>query len=159
MRLLFLPALLLNGAIFGFFYAWVCSTLWGLDALPPEVAIRAMQGMNASVRNAVFAPAFFGTGPILLVTAVLALARGARQAAGWLAAAGLVYICGAMMPTLLINVPMNAALALVDPEGPDAAGLWQAYSARWQVWNGARTLAAGLALACTGLGLMASEQK
>ena len=40
----------------GFFYAWVCSTMWGLDAADPRVAIEAMQAMNASVRNAVFAP-------------------------------------------------------------------------------------------------------
>ncbi|WP_312895093.1 MULTISPECIES: hypothetical protein [Rhizobium] len=23
-----------SGAIFGFFYAWVCSTMWGLDRAP-----------------------------------------------------------------------------------------------------------------------------
>lgn len=60
-----LIATLLSGAIFGFFYAWVCSTMWGLDAADPRVAISAMQAMNASVRNIVFAPAFFGT-PVAL---------------------------------------------------------------------------------------------
>jgi hypothetical protein len=49
------------GAIFGFFYAWVCSTMWGLDQADPRVAIAAMKAMNASVRNAVFFPAFFLT--------------------------------------------------------------------------------------------------
>ena len=34
-----LRSLLLGGAIFGFFYAWVCSTMWGLDAADPFVAI------------------------------------------------------------------------------------------------------------------------
>lgn len=155
MRLLFLPALLLNGAIFGFFYAWVCSTMWGLDALAPEVAIRAMQGMNGSVRNAVFAPAFFGTGPVLLASGAFALALRSRRTAGLLAAAGLVYIIGAMLPTILVNVPMNEALALADPQRPDAAEIWQAYSARWQFWNVSRTVASGLALCLTGLALMA----
>ena len=32
-------ALLHSGAIFGFFYAWICSTMWGLDAADPNVAI------------------------------------------------------------------------------------------------------------------------
>ena len=50
-------ALLHSGAIFGFFYAWICSTMWGLDAADPNVAISAMQAMNASVRNLVFVPA------------------------------------------------------------------------------------------------------
>ncbi|MEH2506785.1 putative membrane protein [Bradyrhizobium sp. AZCC 1578] len=42
------------GAIFGFFYAWVCSTMWGLDQADPRVAIAAMQAVNASVRNAIW---------------------------------------------------------------------------------------------------------
>lgn len=67
-----LLSLLSSGAIFGFFYAWVCSTMWGLDAANPALAIGAMQAMNASVRNAVFAPAFFGTPFVLIATAMLA---------------------------------------------------------------------------------------
>ena len=44
--------------------------MWGLYAADPQVAIAAMQAMNASVRNAVFAPAFFGMPLVLLVTAL-----------------------------------------------------------------------------------------
>lgn len=51
-------SLLLFGAIFGFFYAWICSTMWGLDTLDANSAIAAM---NISVRNGVFMPAFLGT--------------------------------------------------------------------------------------------------
>lgn len=149
-----LPALLLNGAIFGFFYAWACSTMWGLDALPPETAIAAMQAMNASVRNAVFAPAFFGTGPVLLMTAVWAWGRGSGRAAVLFASAGAVYLLGAFLPTALVNVPMNEALAQVDAAGAEAAAVWAAYSPRWQGWNLARTVASGLALALTGLALV-----
>ncbi|MEX0278502.1 MAG: hypothetical protein AB3N19_13365, partial [Ruegeria sp.] len=66
-------SLLSIGAIFGFFYAWVCSTMWGLDAANPRTAIAAMQAMNASVRNAVFFPAFFLTPVILGATAFIAV--------------------------------------------------------------------------------------
>ena len=58
-------SLLSIGGIFGFFYAWVCSTMWGLDETDPHTAIAAMQAMNASVRDAVFFPAFFMT-PFIL---------------------------------------------------------------------------------------------
>lgn len=61
-------SLLMCAAIFGFFYAWVCSTMWGLDTADPRIAIAAMQAMNGSVRNAVFAPAFFGTPLVLAIT-------------------------------------------------------------------------------------------
>jgi uncharacterized membrane protein len=47
---------------------------------------------------------------------------------------------------------MNEALALVAiPDGDAAAQeTWTAYSAKWQVWNGARTVASGIAVALIG---------
>ncbi len=150
-------SLLLSGAIFGFFYAWICSTRWGLDAADPRVAISAMQAMNASVRNIVFAPAFFGTPFVLLFTAVLARSAGAPRPALAFAAAGILYLLGGMILTMAVNVPMNEALgALSVPENrEDAAAIWSAYSPRWQVFNTLRTLASGGTLLLTGWGLLA----
>lgn len=152
-----LVSLLLCGALFGFFYAWVCSTMWGLDAAAPEVAIRAMQAMNASVRNAVFAPVFFGTGPALLLAALLAWKSGQRMAVtGLLVAAGLTALLGGSVLTMAVNVPMNDALArMTEAEiGTDAARIWAGYSAPWQAWNQARTVFTGIALALAGAALM-----
>ena len=151
-----LVSLLLCGALFGFFYAWVCSTMWGLDAAAPEVAIRAMQAMNASVRNAVFAPVFFGTGPALLLAALLAWKSGQRIAVtGLLVAAGMTALLGGSVLTMAVNVPMNEALATVAiPENVEAAEtIWQDYSPRWQFWNQLRTIASGIALIFSGIGL------
>ena len=67
--------LILTGAIAGFFYAYTSSVMRGLDAVPAAHAIVAMQGINATVRNWMFAPAFFGT-------PVAAVATGALL--GWL---------------------------------------------------------------------------
>lgn len=151
-----LVALLLNGAIFGFFYAWVCSTMWGLDAADPVVAIAAMQAMNASVRNAVFFPAFFLTPVVLLIAALLARHEKRSIAFSSFGAAGLTYLFGGLILTLMINVPMNEALALVTiPENAQAArDIWEAYSAPWQVWNITRTGFSGIALLLTGYGLI-----
>jgi len=148
-------SLLFSGAMFGFFFAWVCSTMWGLDAADPNVAIAAMQAMNASVRNWVFAPAFFGTPVLLLFTALAALMRRERRAAVCFASAGLLYVLGVMVPTMTVNVPLNEALALVEtPLGPAEAGeAWRAYSGPWQDWNALRAVAAGLVLALAGWGL------
>lgn len=68
-------SLLSIGAIFGFFYAWVCSTMWGLDSNDPRASITAMQAMNGSVRNPVFFLAFFLTPVILMLTAFIAFVR------------------------------------------------------------------------------------
>lgn len=136
-----------TGAIFGFFYAWICSAMWGLDAADPRVAIAAMQAANASVRNFVFAPAFFGT-PLVAALAAALTWRRYRAASVALALAGAVYALGALLPTLMLNVPMNEALGATPvPDDIDAArAIWAGYSPRWQVYNIARTLASGLAL-------------
>jgi uncharacterized membrane protein len=162
--LLFLFAafsLLLNGAIFGFFYAWVCSTMWGLDAADPAVAIAAMQAMNRSVRNAVFFPAFFLTPVVLLVTAWLAQAQHRRVASLGFVAAAVVYFIGGLIATIAVNVPMNEALAVLSiPITGEAAGqIWQAYSGPWQVWNILRTLASGIALMLTGYARVHLQQE
>lgn len=150
-----LVSLVLNGAIFGFFYAWVCSTMWGLDAADPRTAIAAMQAMNASVRNAVFAPAFFATPVVLALTAILALRLKIRDAALLFGAAATIYLLGGLLLTAAVNVPMNEALArVIIPDDIEAARrIWLDYSPDWQFWNQIRTLLSGLALVLTGLAI------
>lgn len=161
MRAILLPSALVStvstGAIFGFFYAYFCSAMWGLDAAPPQVAIVAMQNINAEVRNGAFFPAFFLTPVFLAVTAGLGWAAGARQAALAFAAAALVYALGGLMLTMMASIPMNEELArLTVPEDPaEAARIWQAYTGPWQMWNAIRTALSGVALALAGLGLYA----
>ncbi|MDD2867593.1 DUF1772 domain-containing protein [Neomegalonema sp.] len=151
-----LLSILSCGAIFGFFYAWVCSTMWGLDQADPRVAIQAMQAMNASVRNAVFFPAFFLTPVILGATALVLRAKGFGAAGFWFGAGAAVYLVGGLILTMAVNVPMNEALAATAvPESLDEAReIWRAYSERWQVWNQARTLASGAALALAAWGAL-----
>ncbi len=140
-------SLLLCAAIFGFFYAWVCSTMWGLDAADPRIAIAAMQAMNGSVRNAVFAPAFFGTPVALAITAWLLWAQNYKVSARFFAAGAVLYLCLGLVLTMLVNVPMNEALAMIDvPQDIETARtIWQDYSKPWQVWNQTRTVASGAA--------------
>ena len=148
-------SLLLTAGIFGFFYAWVCSTMWGLDAIDPRVAIQAMNGMNGSVRNMVFAPAFFGTPLALLVTAAVAQSAGQKTAAALFLSAGALYIVGAFFVTMQVNVPMNEALMLVDiPQDKAAAqAIWTAYSETWQIFNIARTCVSGVCVMLVGAAL------
>jgi len=159
MKPLLLPvsllALLLNGAIFGFFYAWVCSTMWGLDQMDPNAAIQAMNAMNASVRNAVFFPGFFLTPVALALAGFLAWRCRYGAVAGLFVAAALVYLAGALVLTMQVNVPMNNALALVTAALPlaEAQQVWTDYSATWQQWNIYRTIASGFALLLSGIGM------
>lgn len=152
-RAMALLSLLLSGAIFGFFYAWVCSTMWGLDAADPRVAIAAMQAMNASVRNVVFAPAFFGTPFAMFLAAGLLLRDGFRGGAFGFALGGVIYFAFGLVLTMTVNVPMNEVLATASiPDDIDAARtLWLEYSGAWQLWNTIRAVASGIAfLAAVG---------
>lgn len=148
--------LLLSGAIFGFFYAWVCSTMWGLDAADPRVAIAAMQAMNDSVRNVVFFPVFFLTPVALGIAAALAYRERRATSAALLAIAALTYLFGGLILTMMLNVPMNEELARVAiPAGEaEARAIWQEYSSRWQVYNQARTVASGTTLGLVGVAML-----
>lgn len=147
--------LLLSAAIFGFFYAWVCSTMWGLDAIDPGVAIQAMQGMNASVRNGVFAVSFFGTSALLGVMTVYVILLRAWGLSLIYGVALLISVFGGVVLTMVIHVPMNEALALVSvPSDAQAArNIWEDFSGRWQVWNQIRTGFTGLVVVLCGYGL------
>ncbi len=155
-----LGSIVFSGAIFGFFYAWVCSTMWGLDDADPRVAIEAMQAMNASVRNAVFFPAFFLTPVVLAIAAVLLRATQRVGAARWFFGAALVYFAGGLVLTMALNVPMNADLAdvVVPASAADAQEIWDDYSGRWQVYNVTRTVASGVALLLAAVGLRRSRE-
>lgn len=147
---------LLVGAIFGFFYAWVCSTMWGLDETDPRVAIAAMQAMNGSVRNATFFPVFFLTPVGLGIAAILCQRERRRPSAGLLAAAAVVYLLGGLVLTMTLNVPMNEDLAqvAVPTDLAAARAIWQDYSGTWQVYNQVRTVLSGVALGLAAAGLV-----
>lgn len=159
MARLLLPASMLSllsiGAIFGFFYAWVCSTMWGLDATDPRTAIAAMQAMNGSVRNAVFFPAFFLTPIILGATAFIAVRQTRTKSAVLFGLAAILYVVGAFLVTATVNVPMNEALAevVVPADIGTARGIWQSYSTDWQFWNLLRTMVSAVCLFLTGLAI------
>lgn len=150
--------LLLAGAIAGFFYAYSVSVMRGLDAATPQQAIGAMQGINITIRNAWFAPAFFGTPILAAASAVLLFWLSQRRAAIAMTIAALVYVLGAFIPTFAVNVPMNDALAIspIPIDLGEAQALWSQYSIRWTGWNHLRTLSSFACLLLVGLALLLS---
>ncbi len=139
---------LMTAAIAGFFYAYSSSVMIGFDAASPHAAIEAMQAINATIRNPIFAPAFFGPA---IVGFGLALAYGvARCPPAWFArGAFLTYLIGGFLLTLSVNLPMNDGLASSTiPTNPEAARLvWITYSEPWTWWNTVRTIASFVSLA------------
>ncbi|WP_454301582.1 anthrone oxygenase family protein [Salana multivorans] len=151
------------GAVFGFFFAWVCSTLWGLDSIDPRAAIEAMNGMNASVRNPVFFTAFFLTPLVGAVAAVLCWACRARAAALLLGLAVLAHVLGVIVFTQAFNLPLNASLAAggVPATQDEARIAWAAFSGPWQTYNLVRAVVSGvgLTLAASALFLLGRHSR
>src|SRR3712207_5125656 len=139
-------ATLTTGLIAGFFYAYACSVTLGLARLPDEQYVEAMQAINATVRNGLFAFSFFGAVLSLLVALAAHAPRPRSRSFLLLALATVLYIGGGFMVTFVVNVPMNEELARVGDLGPAALAQARAeYEGPWNLWNGVRTVFSSLA--------------
>ena len=139
-------ATVLMGLIAGFFYAYACSVTLGLRLLSDDQYVEAMQAINATVRNGVFAFSFFGA-VLFLVLALVVHAPHTRSLRFLLVAlAAVLYIGGGFMATFLVNVPMNEELALVSDASPAVLAQVRAeYEGPWNFWNGVHTVFSSLA--------------
>jgi uncharacterized membrane protein len=153
-----MATIIMFGLMAGFFYAFSVCVMAGLDAIPSADAIGAMQAINAAVRNPVFFATFFLTPVVASGTAALAFVSGERRIGAFMAVASAVYVLAAALPTAIVNVPMNEALAAIDPARVEAATIWSDYSDRWTFWNTFRTLTTIVALAIAVFPLVETHQ-
>jgi uncharacterized membrane protein len=62
--------------------------------------------------------------------------------AKYLLIGSLLYLIGTILVTITFNVPLNDALAAVNPDSSEGANLWAKYLTSWTLWNHTRTVAA-----------------
>lgn len=149
-----LLATLSAGLMAGFFFTFSNTVMQALARLPVPAGIQTMQTINVTVLNPFFFAAFFGTALLGIVLGVLALLNLSAPGSFYLLAGGLLYVVGTFLVTVLFNVPMNEALAKIDPASIQGADLWRDYLSRWVMWNHVRTLASLAALASFALALV-----
>lgn len=131
-----------SGLVAGIFFAFSAFVMKALARLPPAQGIAAMQSINITVINPLFMAVFFGTAAACIILAVSSLLRWHQPGAAYLLAGSLLYLVGTILVTIVFNVPLNEALARVEPGGTDGAGIWANYLARWTAWNHVRAAAA-----------------
>lgn len=141
------------GLVAGIFFAFSCFVMAALGQLPPAQGIAAMQSINVAVLNPSFFAVFLGTAAIALGLGLLGLLGLAQPQSGLLIAGSVLYLGGSVLVTSLLNVPLNQALAEVNPASLEAAALWQRYLSHWTAWNHGRTLASLAAAAAFSLAL------
>ncbi|MEC9346494.1 MAG: anthrone oxygenase family protein [Pseudomonadota bacterium] len=152
-RIAALAAMLMTALMAGFFLAFSICVMWGLDDVAPAAAIEAMQGINRAVRNPVFFVLFFLTPFVGAIAALLALRARKAGTALLLLLGAVVYAGGVIVPTAVVNVPMNEALAALGAvPAADAPAIWRDYSDRWTAWNHLRTALNILALLLVAMG-------
>lgn len=141
-----------SGVVAGVFFGFSTVVMRALEHLPPAQGIAAMQAINRAAPTPLFMTALFGTGvscAALVVTSFLA-----RDQPGTIPrlVGGTVYL-GVIAITIARNVPLNDALAMVDPGAAGAESHWTRYLSSWTAWNHARTVAALAATASLTIAL------
>nr|WP_230843712.1 anthrone oxygenase family protein [Gloeobacter morelensis] len=141
------------GLIAGVFFAFSAFVMNTLARLRPAQGIAAMQSINITVINPLFVMAFFGTAAACMLLAVFALLGWHQPGAGYVLTGSLLYLVGTFLVTIVFNVPLNEALAVVEPGSTAGESLWAKYFANWTLWNHIRTAAALAATAALTIAL------
>ncbi len=136
-----------TGVVGGVFFAFSNFVMAGLTRLPAPSGITAMNSINITVINPLFMTALFGTGILCLVIGAYALFNWSMGGALLLIIGAVAYLVGNIVVTMLFNVPLNNALAVVDPSSAEGAALWTRYLSEWVMWNHVRTVTAIAAMA------------
>jgi uncharacterized membrane protein len=130
----------LIGLMAGFFFAFSVDVAPAMRELDAQGYVATQQAINRAVRNVPFALVYFGAAIMPFVAALALYVAGRRRdAAMWLGVA-LVYGAGVFLLTREVNVPINNALALWNPQSPPAQ--WQQAREDWNAANLVRCLVA-----------------
>jgi uncharacterized membrane protein len=130
------------GLVGGVFFAFSNFVMAGLARVPAPGGIAAMNAINVTVINPLFMTALFSTGLLCLVVGVYALFNWSMDGALLLLGGAILYFVGNVVVTMVFNVPLNNALAAVDPASADGAAVWTRYLSEWVTWNTVRTVTA-----------------
>ena len=134
----------------GLFFIFSVCIMAALARLTPAEGVAAMNAINVVIQNPWFFLAFFGAAALSLALAVLGFLQGG--AGGLLAAAGgIVFLVAVIGVTVVVNVPLNEALAAAPGGSAEQVALWQRYLDVWTLWNHVRTVGSIVAVALFAL--------
>ena len=150
-----LAAVVGAGLVGGVFFAFSNFVMKALGRLRPSEGAAAMQSINITVITPTFMTALFGMGLVSLVLIGWSLADLDEPYAGWLIAAGAIYLIGEIATTGAYHVPRNNALARADPESDEGARVWSTYLIEWTRMNHVRTVSGLAACALFAVALQA----
>ncbi|BCG62550.1 MAG: hypothetical protein methR_P0193 [Methyloprofundus sp.] len=125
----------------GIFFAFSSFVMTALGNIAPAEGIRAMQRINIDVFCWSFSLLFFGVPLSALGLGIFAVWQWPQPGSGYYLLGSIVYLVGCFGVTAAANVPLNNALARVDPSADNATNEWRGYLVCWTRWNHVRTVA------------------
>jgi uncharacterized membrane protein len=137
-----LAAALGSAVVAGVFWAFSTFVMDALDRIAPGEAVAAMSAINVTVMRPGFMIPFVATAALSVVLAVHAVVTFGDDRATVLLIGSALYVVATFLLTGAMNVPLNDALAKVDPSSAGVADAWGHFFDRWMPWNHVRTLAA-----------------
>jgi uncharacterized membrane protein len=135
------------GLLGGLYFAFSTFIMTALGRIDQTAGISAMNAINTTILRSLFMPMFFGTTLAGLALAGLAVFRWSEPGAVAMLVGGVLNAVGMFGVTMVFNVPLNNALAAVDPRSGEAAPVWARYLRDWTFWNHVRTVACLVAAA------------
>jgi uncharacterized membrane protein len=141
------------GLIAGVFFGFSSFVMNALARLQPTQGIAAMQSINIMAISPLFMAVFLGTAAACIFLLISSLLKWHQPDAAYLLIGSLLYIIGTFGVTIVFNVPLNEALAKVEPDSTIGANLWSSYLTNWTIWNHIRTAAALAAAASLTIAL------
>jgi uncharacterized membrane protein len=125
----------------GLYFAFSSAIMPALSKLEPHQGILAMQSINRTILNPLFLVLFMGTAALCALLVVFSLGKLPAQDAILLIFGAVVYLTGSLIVTAVLNVPLNDALAALNPNAAGSADWWANYLKNWTAWNHVRTIA------------------
>jgi uncharacterized membrane protein len=135
------------GLLAGLYFAFSAVIMTALGRIEQVHGVSAMNSINSTILGSLFMPFFYGTTLASLILAISSLVRRGEPGAMATLAGGVIYVAGMFLCTITFNVPLNDALAAVDPASGAAAPLWARFLKNWTFWNHVRTISSTAASA------------
>jgi uncharacterized membrane protein len=86
-----------------------------------------------------------GTSVLCFFVAAISVPHLPDAHAVFLVTGGALFLLGNAVVTLLFNIPLNDALAAVEPSSADGTKVWTRFLHNWTIWNHVRVATAFLA--------------
>ena len=127
-----------SGLMAGVFFIFSNTIMASLAQLPVSQGITAMQHINRIILNPLFFIVFLGTAVATFLLAANLPGHWQQPNSQYILVGCLCYLVGALLVTMIFNVPMNNTLKAEDPQTTQAAELWATYLKNWTFWNHVR---------------------